>query len=185
MSHASEVGSLPLSIGRLSLGSKRFCFVLSFSWRLASAIHRLIIRAVRAPLSVTGTTTFMGAGLIRLGHSVRRLNCRVLELDSGRSLIPTTSQTRPQPSSGPHFDLRPSGKGKNMHNTNFKRLKTAQRISLVALAFLPMLLSGCAQTGTASTKQSNTASANPAMYNYNPGTRDFETRWPFGPANYH
>jgi hypothetical protein len=71
-----------------------------------------------------------------------------------------------------------------MDNTNFKTLKTAHRILLAALAFLPMLFSGCAQTGAAS-KQSNVASANPAMYNYNPGTRDFETRWPFGPANYH
>jgi PBP1b-binding outer membrane lipoprotein LpoB len=71
-----------------------------------------------------------------------------------------------------------------MDKTNFKTLKIAQRIPLAALAFLPMLFNGCAQTGTAS-KQSNVPSANPALYNYNPASRDFETRWPFGPANYH
>jgi hypothetical protein len=71
-----------------------------------------------------------------------------------------------------------------MQSTKFKTLDPMKRIFLTALAFLPVLFGGCAQTGTAS-KQSNTASANPAMYHYNPGTRDFETRWPFGPANYH
>jgi hypothetical protein len=75
-------------------------------------------------------------------------------------------------------------KEKTMHKTNFKTLKSTKRMFLAALAFVPMLFNGCAQTGTAS-KQSNVSSANPAMYNYNPGTRDFETRWPFGPANYH
>jgi hypothetical protein len=70
-----------------------------------------------------------------------------------------------------------------MHKTNFKTLQST-KLMFLALAFVPTLLNGCAQSGTAS-KQSNTASANPAMYNYNPGTRDFETRWPFGPANYH
>ena len=70
-----------------------------------------------------------------------------------------------------------------MDKTNFKTLKST-KLMFLALAFVTTLLHGCAQSGTAS-KQSNTASANPAMYNYNPGTRDFETRWPFGPANYH
>jgi hypothetical protein len=68
-----------------------------------------------------------------------------------------------------------------MHNKDSKTLKSAKRMFLAALAFVPMLFNGCAQTGTAS----NVSSANPAMYHYNPGTRDFETRWPFGPANYH
>jgi hypothetical protein len=71
-----------------------------------------------------------------------------------------------------------------MQKTNFKPFRSARRIFLAALAFVPMLLNGCAQIGTAS-NQSNSALDNPAMYHYNPGTRGFETRWPFGPANYH
>ena len=71
-----------------------------------------------------------------------------------------------------------------MQKTNFKALQCAKLMFLVMLAFMPMLFQGCAQTGTASSR-SNTASANPAMYNYNPSSRAFETRWPFGPANYH
>jgi PBP1b-binding outer membrane lipoprotein LpoB len=71
-----------------------------------------------------------------------------------------------------------------MHNKDSKTLKSAKRMFLAASAFVPMLFNGCAQTGTAS-KQSYVPSANPAMYHYNPATHDFETRWPFGPANYH
>jgi hypothetical protein len=114
MSHSSEVGTLPLSIGRalrLSRGSKPSCFVHCFFWRLARAAHRLIIRVIRAPFWEVETTTPMTADLIRLGRSVRRLNSRVfLQLDSGSDLILTTSQIRPQSSCGPHFDLSPAGK---------------------------------------------------------------------------
>jgi hypothetical protein len=70
-----------------------------------------------------------------------------------------------------------------MQKTSFKTIKSAKRMFSAASVFVPMLFNGCAQTSTAA-NQSHTASANPAMYHYNPGTRDFETRWPFGPGNY-
>jgi len=70
-----------------------------------------------------------------------------------------------------------------MHNTKFKTFTFVKRTSLAALAFAPVLFCGCAQTGKTANRSNSLG--NPAMYNYNPGTRDFETRWPFGPANYH
>jgi hypothetical protein len=71
-----------------------------------------------------------------------------------------------------------------MQNTNFQTPKCAKPLFLVAFVFVPMLFGGCAHTGGASSRTSSILS-NPAMYNYNPATRDFETRWPFGPANFH
>ncbi len=72
-----------------------------------------------------------------------------------------------------------------MQNINFDRANIAvlQRLLLVAAMFPAVMLSGCAQSGGTS-NQSGTSS-NPAMYTYRPGSRSFETRWPFGPANYH
>ncbi len=70
-----------------------------------------------------------------------------------------------------------------MHNTNLKTLKFVKRTFLAALTFPPILFSGCAQSGR--TGNQSIPADNPAMYHYNPATRGFETRWPFGPANYH
>ena len=70
-----------------------------------------------------------------------------------------------------------------MHRNHCKCLVSKPKF-LAALFLGPLLLSGCAHTnGTAGNHA--VPSANPAMYSYNPGTHDFETRWPFGPANYH
>lgn len=72
-----------------------------------------------------------------------------------------------------------------MHRKSFKRLLSKRNL-LSAVALGPLLLSGCAHTGAGGAANRQTVpSANPAMYGYNPGTHDFETRWPFGPANYH
>jgi hypothetical protein len=57
-----------------------------------------------------------------------------------------------------------------------------KRSVLTVLAVAPLLLSGCAH---ADSTKNHVRSANPAMYSYNPGTRDFEAQWPFGPADYH
>jgi hypothetical protein len=54
---------------------------------------------------------------------------------------------------------------------------------LAAGIFSAIIFSGCAQGGGPA-RESSTAS-NPAIYHYNPGSRGFESRWPFGPANYH
>jgi hypothetical protein len=130
-------------------------------------------------------TTLTTADLTLLGHSVRRLNSSSI---CGSIQDETNTDYGSNMATGFRLDLiltsARRAKKKTMHNTNLKTLRAANRMLLAALAFVPMLLNGCAQTGTAS-NQSNTASANPAMYHYNPGTRDFETRWPFGPANYH
>jgi hypothetical protein len=126
-------------------------------------------------------TTLTTANLNRLGHSVRHLNSSIyLRFIQGA----TKRRLEPNMATSLHVDLARRAKEKTMHETNFKTLKSTKRMFLMALALVPMLFNGCAQTGTAS-KQSNVGSANPAMYNYNPATRDFETRWPFGPANYH
>jgi hypothetical protein len=69
-----------------------------------------------------------------------------------------------------------------MHSNNFRCL-VSKRNLLAALVLGPLLLSGCAHTG--GTAGQAVPSANPARYSYNPASRDFETRWPFGPANYH
>ena len=72
-----------------------------------------------------------------------------------------------------------------MQNKNFDRSNIAglQRLLLVAVIFPAIMLSGCAQSGGSASQSSS--SSNPAMYTYRPGSRSFETRWPFGPANYH
>jgi hypothetical protein len=131
------------------------------------------------------STTLTTADLNRLGLSVRHLNSS-LYCDSFRAQ--PNADYEPNMATSFHVDLilisARRATEKTMRKTNFKTLKSAKRMFLAALAMVPMLLNGCAQTGTAS-KQSNVSSANPAMYNYNPATRDFETRWPFGPANYH
>jgi predicted small secreted protein len=68
-----------------------------------------------------------------------------------------------------------------MHS-NHVRCLVSKRTLLAAFALGSLLLSGCAHTGSAAGQA--IPSANPDMYTYNPGTRDVESRWPFGPANY-
>jgi hypothetical protein len=70
-----------------------------------------------------------------------------------------------------------------MHHTDWRPRRPFKRMFSTALAVAPVLFSGCARTGGTADRAS--VVANPAMYHYDPGTRGFETRWPFGPANYH
>ena len=72
-----------------------------------------------------------------------------------------------------------------MQHNNFglTTIFSLRRLFLVAAIFSTIIFSGCAQGGGPA--KESTAASNPAMYHYNPGTRGFETRWPFGRANYH
>jgi hypothetical protein len=70
-----------------------------------------------------------------------------------------------------------------MHKKNWNTFISANIMPMAVFTLAAVLFCGCTQTGKTSNQAS--ISANPAMYHYNPGSRDFETRWPFGPANYH
>jgi hypothetical protein len=69
------------------------------------------------------------------------------------------------------------------NNFGLTTIFSLRRLLFAAGIFSAIIFSGCAQGGGPA-KESAGAS-NPPMYHYNPGTRGFETRWPFGPANYH
>jgi hypothetical protein len=53
---------------------------------------------------------------------------------------------------------------------------------ILAAATLCLLLSSCTTSGM---QTANVSSANPSNYTYNSGAREFQNRWPFGPAGYH
>jgi hypothetical protein len=64
-------------------------------------------------------------------------------------------------------------------NRIFVKMKTASLLLLVAGGLCSALFSSCANSGT---KTGGLSPSNPAYYN--PDSREFESRWPFGPAGY-
>jgi hypothetical protein len=143
----------------------KLAYLLSLgSWRLADTTTTTTdkltgVTTQRQPLVLTRTILLLGA---LNGH--------------GRSARPVDTKA--------FTPLRADKEKLFMHSTNLKCL-LSKRNFLAALVVGPLLVSGCAHTGGGTVGRQRIPSANPARYTYNPGSRDFETRWPFGPANYH